>query len=175
VDALSIAASVVCCGVLLLGAVTKLANPKPAGETVAALIGGFDRPQAIGIAVAATELAGAIVVAVAKPPVAAGVVLAFGLGFAGAGARARSIAVPLKCNCLGRASSSSALGLRQLALLPLWFAGASAIIAGTSSDSRPFWVLSCSALAVAVVSGSWLSGEALHLRARRLQEAALWK
>lgn len=68
-------------------------------------------------------------------------------GFAAAGLLASRAKEPIRCNCFG-SNGSTALGMRQVAALPLWLCGMLILRSGTPAPSLELTALTGAAIAI---------------------------
>lgn len=120
---LGAAVQIVAAAVLLLAGAQKLASPAKFAATVRTLRLPGVRVLAVGVPMA--EVATAVLV-LTRPTWAAAPVAALGAGFGAAGLMAVRQKTVVACACFGPLDTGF-LGLRQVALAPVWFAVAAAI------------------------------------------------
>lgn len=142
---------------LLYAAVHKLAAPRAFRSTLTTL--GVPWPAPVSAGVPVLELAaGSTLLSAPRSAVAAGLVAGLGVAFAVAGVLALRSGTKVKCACFGRVGAGD-LGLRQIAVLPLW-AGVAAVAlrtpeqspAGPAAAAAVIWGLAvCAALRVVVL------------------------
>ncbi|GAA0583709.1 MauE/DoxX family redox-associated membrane protein [Streptomyces crystallinus] len=132
-DTLNAVVRITAAASLIYAAAQKLAAPRSFRSTLAALR--VKRPVLVSAAVPLTELAaGFCLLSVPRVAVTAVLVVVLGLSFATAGALALARGTKVKCACFGQADGGD-LGLRQIAMLPLW--GGVAALALRTPDHSP--------------------------------------
>ncbi|MEU8954771.1 MauE/DoxX family redox-associated membrane protein [Streptomyces sp. NPDC048518] len=112
------AVRIVAAALLIYAAAQKLAAPRSLRATLVALR--IPRPVLVAAGIPVIELvAGFSLLSVPRFATTPVLVAVLGLSFAGAGALALSRGTKVKCACFGQADGG-VLGLRQIAMLPLW-------------------------------------------------------
>lgn len=142
---------------LITGASTKLAPDSRFANTLSAL--GFQgsvlSPRVASKLLACSEILGFLCLTLVRGWVAAAWLVALGCTFGAAGliALRRSISVP--CNCFGT-KYSHALGWRQVAATPLWFAAGGLLVNAASWDHTWEMRLLSAALAAGVAAARFI-------------------
>lgn len=132
-DTLNTVVRIAAAALLIYAAAQKLAAPRSFRSTLTALR--VPRPVLVSVGVPLTELAaGFCLLSVPRAALTAALVVVLGLSFSAAGALALGRGTKVKCACFGQAEGGD-LGLRQIAMLPLW--GGVAALAVWTPDGSP--------------------------------------
>ena len=142
--------SVIGSSVLLLAAVAKLLA---VGSGKRELLQ-FSVPRRLSrlliVALSAFELLLGIAVLLLPGPFVASLVAATGMGFALVGLSLHKQRISVRCNCFGSLSRGGELGMRQVAVIPLWFGLAAGVWTRSSpSTEAGMWSLLLSSLLLA--------------------------
>ncbi len=153
--------------VLVVAGAQKLASPRRFAETLRAL-----RLPAVAVlarAVPLLELAAAVLLLTGVSRIAAALTAALGLGFGAAGVLALRGRARIACACFGPLDSGT-LGMRQVALVPVWLlVAAGALHLPSIRGMSGVVALVAIAQAAGLVAAAYLM--APHVRARRLARA----
>ena len=151
--------------VLLVAGAQKLASPRRFAETLQALR--LSGVAVLARAVPLLELAAAVLLLTGVSRiVAAALTAALGLGFGAAGLMAMRSRARIACACFGPLDSGT-LGLRQVALVPVWLLiAASTLYLPVIGGMAGVVALVGIAQAAGLVAAAYLM--APHVRARRL-------